>query len=195
MKKKNNSNSIILLTFILSLTYAIVRYNIFHEVAWNDLPLYVMNKAISLAAVILFAISRVIKFNSESNIKKILKDFAVIFAIVHVVISITILSPSYFSKFYIDSQFTLLGSSTLLFGILAFLLMFLFSSKFFLRKVLSNKTNMNKIVLLFLLFGAAHVFVMGFNGWLVPSNWPGGLPPISMISFLTLLVPLVIKDR
>lgn len=195
MKKSNNSNGIILLTFIGSLTYAIVRYNIFHEVAWTDLPLYIMNKALSLAAVILFAISRVIKFNSDTNIKKILKDFAVIFAIVHVVISITILSPSYFSKFYTDNQFTLLGSLTLLFGILAFLLMFLFSGKFFLRKVLSNKTNMNKIVLLFLLFSAAHVFVMGYQGWLVPSNWPGGLPPISLLSFLALLVPLAIKEQ
>lgn len=195
MKKANNSNIIILFTIISSIIYAIVRYNVFHEVAWSDLPLYVMNKAISLSAVILFAISRIIKSSSEQNVKKILKDFAVIFAIVHVVISLTILSPNYFGKFYSGSQFTLLGSLTLLFGILSFLLMFLFSGKFFLRKVLSNNANMSKVVFFFILLTAAHVFVMGYQGWLVPSNWPGGLPPISLLSFLALLVPLAIKEQ
>lgn len=196
MKKINSSNVIILITLITTSIYAIIRYNIFHEVPWSDLPLYVFNKAISLAAVILFAISRIIKSNFEHNIKKSLKDISVIFALIHVVISITIISPSYFAKFYLsDSHFSLLGSLTLFFGILAFLLMFLFSNKFFLRKILSKKANMSKIVFFFLFLSAAHVFVMGYQGWLLPSKWPGSLPPISLLSFIALLVPLSIKER
>ena len=195
MKKTNNSNIIIALTFITSTVYAIIRYNVFHEVPWSDLPLYVLNKSISLSAVVLFAISRLIKSSSETNSKRTIKDFAVIFAIIHVVVSITILSPNYFGKFYFDSNFSWIGSFTLFSGILAFLLMFLFSSKFFLRKVLNNKSNMRKIVFLFILLSAVHVFVMGFNGWLLPNSWPGGLPPISLLSFLALLIPLFIKER
>ena len=195
MKKANHSNIIIALTFIASMVYAIIRYNIFNEVPWSDLPLYILNKAISLSAVVLFAASRLIKSSSEINSKKIIKDFAVIFAIIHVIISLTILSPNYFGKFYSEANFSWIGSFTLLAGILAFLLMFLFSSKFFLRKLLSNKSNMRKIVFLFILLSTVHVFVMGFNGWLVPNSWPGGLPPISLLSFLALLIPLFIKER
>jgi len=35
-----------------------------------------------------------------------------------------------------------------------------------------------------LLLGAAHVFFMGYEGWLAPSDWHGGLPPVSLVAFL-----------
>jgi hypothetical protein len=34
-----------------------------------------------------------------------------------------------------------------------------------------------------MLFSAAHLFFMGYEGWLKPSGWPGGLAPISLVSF------------
>ncbi len=31
--------------------------------------------------------------------------------------------------------------------------------------------------------GAAHLFFMGYEGWLKPAGWHGGLPPISLVAF------------
>jgi len=35
-----------------------------------------------------------------------------------------------------------------------------------------------------LLLGAVHLFFMGYQGWLKPSGWHGGLPPISLVAFV-----------
>jgi len=43
------------------------------------------------------------------------------------------------------------------------------------------------------LFGLAHLFFMGFKGWLNPSAWPGGLPPISLIGFVIFTIGYVIN--
>jgi hypothetical protein len=38
---------------------------------------------------------------------------------------------------------------------------------------------------------AGHVLVMGLSGWLTPANWPGGLPPITLLAFLVAVWPLL----
>ena len=42
-----------------------------------------------------------------------------------------------------------------------------------------------------LIFVVVHLVVLGVKGWLAPSGWPGGLPPISMIAVVAALIPLV----
>jgi hypothetical protein len=32
--------------------------------------------------------------------------------------------------------------------------------------------------------GAVHLFFMGYKGWLNPSGWHGGLPPISLVAMV-----------
>jgi hypothetical protein len=51
--KNQYSGGIIIITTILSIAYAILRYHIFGEVPWKDLPLYVLNKGISLSSLVL----------------------------------------------------------------------------------------------------------------------------------------------
>jgi hypothetical protein len=40
-----------------------------------------------------------------------------------------------------------------------------------------------KFMLFALLLGAVHLFFMGYQGWLSPAGWHGGLPPISLVAF------------
>ncbi|MBA7555685.1 hypothetical protein ES705_48365 [subsurface metagenome] len=40
-----------------------------------------------------------------------------------------------------------------------------------------------RFLLTAMLLGAAHLFFMGYKGWLNPSGWNGGLPPISLVAF------------
>ena len=46
--------------FGMPMTYAIVRYHVFQGVSWADFPLFIANKAISLAAVFFIAVSYLI---------------------------------------------------------------------------------------------------------------------------------------
>jgi hypothetical protein len=34
-----------------------------------------------------------------------------------------------------------------------------------------------------LVLGGLHLFFMGYQGWLKPASWHGGLPPISLVAF------------
>ncbi|MCP5115457.1 MAG: hypothetical protein GY953_31915 [bacterium] len=40
---------------------------------------------------------------------------------------------------------------------------------------------------------AAHLGVMGFAGWITPSEWPGSMPPITLLGFLAAITPLVVR--
>lgn len=55
---------------------------------------------------------------------------------------------------------------------------FLREDKAFIRFITSRK-----FMLFALLLGAAHLFFMGYEGWLKPADWHGGLPPISLVAF------------
>ena len=35
-----------------------------------------------------------------------------------------------------------------------------------------------------LILGGAHVMFMGYEGWLNPSAWHGGIPPVSLVAFV-----------
>jgi hypothetical protein len=50
-----------------------------------------------------------------------------------------------------------------------------------------------KSMLWALLLGAAHLFFMGYSGWLNPGGWHGGLPPISLVAFVVFLIGYVIN--
>ena len=48
------------------------------------------------------------------------------------------------------------------------------------------------------LFGASalvlsglHIAIMGFDGWLTPGDWYGGMPSISMVSIFVFLVGFI----
>jgi drug/metabolite transporter (DMT)-like permease len=82
-------------------------------------------------------------------------------------------------------------------GVLAFAVLWGFNLSFqthlredqaFIRFITSRR-----FLLFALLLGAAHLFFMGYQGWLNPSGWHGGLPPISLVGFLFFTVGYVIN--
>ncbi len=40
-----------------------------------------------------------------------------------------------------------------------------------------------------------HLVVLGWKGWLAPSGWQAGLPPISLVAVVAALVPLLVKRK
>lgn len=183
------------LVFIISFVYAIVRYNVFGNVPCEDIPLFISNKAISLTSVLLLLFT----IKKEISKEKRVRIWKIIFFLIsiHVFISFRLLGPEYYGKFYSDNEINIVGYSTLLFGILAFLGILLLNSdgmlptengKLTLPNSLKNwiRTAIPYLILI-------HIFFVGISSWLTPFKWYGYLIPISLIAFISIITFLYRK--
>jgi hypothetical protein len=41
-----------------------------------------------------------------------------------------------------------------------------------------------KFLLWALTLGGLHILFMGYNGWMHPEGWHGGIPPVSLVAFV-----------
>jgi threonine/homoserine/homoserine lactone efflux protein len=44
-----------------------------------------------------------------------------------------------------------------------------------------------------MILGAAHLFFLGYEGWLSPSGWRGGIPPVSLVAFAIFIAGYVVN--
>lgn len=197
-------------TFGFSLGYAILRYHIAGTVPWSDFPLFILNKATSLAAVILVACSylvgRVFKWHNHDPVIRLvvvkycgLSGFFL--AGVHAFMSLCLLRPAYFAKYFEadGGRLNFQGELGMALGVLA--LFFLMSPAIttlpMMPKALGGRRwkRTQRVGYLALLLVAAHLVDLGIHGWLAPAKWTAGLPPISLVALVAALVPLVVKRR
>jgi hypothetical protein len=40
-----------------------------------------------------------------------------------------------------------------------------------------------------------HLVAFGLKGWLNPTGWSGGMPPISLVAAVAVLIPLLVKRK
>ena len=199
---KNNTQPTSLLiisgTFLISLIYVVARYHIFGNVPLKSFPLYVLNKGISLTAFILLTYNftfgplknlgiRVPQ--SWLNARKALGMTGFILIVIHVFISMLIFKPAVYPKFFeTDGTLTLLAGLSMLAGVLAFVFLWIFNMSFqtFLRddKAFISFITSRKFLLWSLTIGAFHLLFMGYKGWLNPSGWNGGMPPVTLVAFV-----------
>lgn len=192
---------------IIVFSYAIIRYNIIKGVAWEELPLFISNKAISLSAIVFICMSYA--FGSLARIWPHLfipwltlrKHFGLLgfgLAALHALLSLLLFTPAYYPKFFFESgKLTLIGELSMLFGVLAF---FIFSFVAIVsvpaiakdldprRWLAIQKLGYFGCVLVLL-----HVTIMGLEGWMKPADWPGGLLPISLVASIVIALVLVLK--
>jgi hypothetical protein len=198
MSKKTGYISKIVIIYLLVLIYTVLRYNIFKGVPWTNLPLYVLNKTFALTGIILLSWAFIL--NSGTQTEQILKrgkqygwlGFQLI--LMHMLCSLIILKPLYFSKFFDQGKLNLTGELSMLFGATAFVFLVVNNIRSWLS--LNNDMEKNQIYggypsILSILFVVIHVFIMGISGWLTPAEWPGYLLPISLICFLILMSTLI----
>jgi hypothetical protein len=170
--------------FLASLAYAVVRYNVFSTVDWQQLPVFVTNKAVSVAALVLLGISRVVV---EKARRKHLGLVGAAFAALHVVLSLMVLEPAYLPKLYLPSAL-MTGNAELsmLAGAVATVLLgwLLYVTLERPLDVQSSGVSLVRGLGRFVLvLVAAHVAFIGWSGWLDVAKWPGHLPPITLWSF------------
>ena len=194
---KSNAGAIILVTLILSVGYAVLRYHVAGLVPWTAFPLFILNKGLCLAAFILLSLNFSLgPLNSLGvtvsqgwlNARKALGMTGFLLVLLHALMSFLLFSPATYSKFFqSDGSLTLLAGLSMLFGVFGFVFLWGYNLSFqtflredarFIKVLTSRKTMMFALVL-----GGLHVFFMGYEGWLKPGDWHGGLPPISLVAF------------
>ena len=199
---KNSAGQIITAVILFSIGYAIVRYHLAGDVPWKDLPFFVLNKGISLAAFVLVTCN--FSFGPLNNLgfkipvgwldaRKALGMTGFLLALVHALMSFMLFSPAVYKQFFeSDGTLTLLGGISMLCGIAAFVVLWAYNMSFqtHLRedKAFIQYITSRRFLLWAMLLGAAHLVFMGYEGWLNPSGWHGGMPPVSLVAIAVFVV-------
>ncbi|HWB75780.1 MAG TPA: hypothetical protein VG755_12520 [Nannocystaceae bacterium] len=175
--------------FLASLAYAIVRYNVFGTVDWQQVPVFVTNKAISVASLVMLGVSRVVVDKAR---RKRLGLVGAALAGLHVLLSFMVLDRSYIAKLYQPSgamtgatEWSMLAAAiaTTLLGWL------LYATALRPLDTQSQGTSLVRgLARIVLVLTALHVAFIGWPVWITPATWPGKLPPITLLSCALALV-------
>ncbi len=196
--KSNSAGPIIGIVLIFGLAYAVLRYHIAGPVPWKDFPFFILNKGISLSAFILltcnFSLGPLSNLGVRVpegwlNARKAMGMTGFLLVLIHALMSFLLFTPAVYGKFFEpDGTLTLLAGLSMLGGILAFVVLWAYNLSFqtFLRedRAYISFITSRKFLLFALLLGAVHLFFMGYTGWLEPSAWHAGLPPVSLVAFV-----------
>ena len=199
--------TVVFIVFGLSVFYAIIRYNIVRNVPFDNLPLFIANKAVALSATILIGLSFLLgplarffpkAFVSQLYLRKHLGVIGFGVAALHAVMSLVLLNPSYYPRFYLEGgKLNLVGESAMLFGILSFLIfsaIFITSLPPIERHMHPNQWKVvQRLGYLAYIFVLMHVGIMGYGGWFRVESWQYGLASISLISALFIIFVLLMR--
>ncbi len=207
VSEQNFARTIVLFTLLLAIGYAILRYHIAGPVPWKDFPMFILNKGLCLAGFILLTFNFSLgPLNSLGvpvstgwlNARKALGMTGFLLVLIHALMSFLLFSPAIYGKFFTaDGSLTQLAGLAMLFGVLGFVFLWGYNLSFqtFLREdtAFIQLITSRKVLLFALVLGGLHLFFMGYEGWLKPAGWHGGLPPVSLIAFTFFAVGYVIN--
>ncbi len=192
-----------------ALVYAIIRYHLAGDVAWAHFPLFIVNKATSLAAVFFVAgsylVGKVIHWHDHDKALRlvVIKFCGLVgffLAGIHALLSLSLLSPAYYGKYFDpDGRLNLEGEVAMVVGVVALFMLMgpaITTLPMMPKAIGGQRWKRNQrlgYVALFLV--VVHLVALGLEGWLAPAGWNGGLPPISLVAVLAALVPLLVKGK
>lgn len=193
--------------FGASLAYAVLRYHVAGDVSWIHFPLFILNKATSLAAVIFVACSylvrKVIRWHKDDpGLQLVVIKFCGLagfsLAAIHALFSFCLLTPAYFAKFFgDDGRLNLAGEAGLAVGVVALwaLTMPGVTTLPMMPKALGGFRWKRSQRMGYLSLGlvSAHMVFFGVTGWFSPQEWPWSLPPISLLAVAAAAFPLIVK--
>ena len=174
---------ILILSAVLTLIYTLLRYWVFKEDSIEQLPIYMTNKVISVTGLVLIGSSVVV---SDKERRRDLGLQGALLILVHVLLSMMILNPQYFAKFYGPSGLmTWQGEASMLAGTLAAAGVLKLCWQTLATRSENQKTHslVPGLRTTVILLAALHVTLMGYQVWFDTSKWPGLMPPITILSF------------
>ena len=118
--------------------------------------------------------------------------------LIHALMSLILFSPDRYRQFFLDDgTLTGIAGISMLAGVLGFVFLwgYNFSFQTHLRdnKEFIGFITSRRCLIWALSLGGIHLFFMGFSGWLNPTGWHGGMPPISLVAFTFFIVGYVIN--
>jgi hypothetical protein len=189
MKLQNvKLNSLVVLSFCFF--YAIVRYVVIGPVNSEEIPIFIFNKAVSWGAVTLLLLSIYATSKNFTNTAREYGTYAYWNVVCHALLTLSILDEAHYAKLFENGKLGLFGQLSILSGVLVIVLFLYYHYHF------SNTNNFTTVVKritkvkLILLITLSHLFFLGVKGWLTPEEWYGYLPPITLISFVIVLITL-----
>lgn len=172
--------------------YAVLRYVVFRGDSVEQLPVYVVNKGVSLSGLIFVAWSRC---HGEPDRRRFLGRVGLCLIAVHIGLSPIILRPAYFSTFFHPTGLmTWQAELAMLTGVVAALVLgclFVATQRHESDGHFPKRSRQPFLGRLVLVSTAAHVGFMGYPSWFKPETWPGHLPPITLLSFVVAAVALL----
>ncbi len=192
-----------------SLAYAIVRYHLAGDVEWRHFPLFIFNKATSLAAVVFvscsYLIGKIIHWHDHDKalrlvVIKFCGLMGFFLAGIHAFLSLSLLSPAYYAKYFDEAgRLNLQGELAISVGVIALFLLMgpaLMTLPMMPKAVGGQRWKRGqRLGYMTLILVVIHLVVLGLKGWLVPKGWQAGIPPISLVAVLAALVPLLVKRK
>lgn len=184
--------------------YAVIRYLVFKGVDLVHFPLYIVNKVVSISGIFFLAMSYSVgkakwpKFREKQT--SFIKFCALVgFSLIalHVFLSLIIIGPAYFPKFYHEDMMNLTGELSMLMGVVSlyfFSIPAITTLPFMQEAVGIEKWQKRQRMGYFgLITSLVHVTVMGVGGWFNWHTWPGYMPPITLLAALLVCIPLYFK--
>ena len=172
-----------------SIGYAVIRYIVFGDVPVRQLPLYVANKGAAMSSLLLLGMSLLAR--SREN-RKVFGKSGFLLLAAHTVISIAILTPAYFPKyFHADGTFVWRVEGGLAFGVAGIVVgVYLF----FAAPNGNGSSSLRRGVGRFILIASAiHTALLGYPTWRAIESWPGYLPPITLLATISAAVMLALR--
>ena len=192
--------------FGAAVAYAILRYHILKGVEWSHFPLFILNKAVSLAAVFFVACSylvgRVFKWhNADPRTRLIVVKFCGLMglslAAIHGLMSLGLWTRHYYPAYFADDgKLNLQGEVAITLGVIALWALAIpgITTLPTMAKSIGGfrwkrSQRMGYVTLALV---AVHLIALGLPGWLAPSEW-GVLPPISLLAFLAAALTVLFR--
>jgi hypothetical protein len=168
---------IVLLTTSL---YATFRYNVFKGVAWSEWPVYILNKVFALSALLLLMIYALRCRRGAAEVSARLLPVAWILMLLHVGISLAILNPAYYVKYFQGAKLTWQAGWSTMLGVVAAVGLHKFCRACELNNNIALPAKMGSLAFV----SGLHAALLGYAGWFQPATWPGHMIPITLISFV-----------
>ena len=167
--------------------YALVRYVALKGTPWSEVPLFIANKAVSLAGLALAGLS--IAGRSRGLRRRAgLGGGALV--LLHLLLTLPLLSATYYPALFSrgePARLTGEGQLALLAGALALTALAIVARPSSAADRLPwERFAPAAIVAL----GALHCLILGWRGWIDLARWPGRLPPITLVAFACALAAL-----
>ncbi len=195
--------------FGAALIYSIARYHIAGDVEWRHFPLFILNKATSLAAVVFvscsYLVGKIFRWHDDNRTMRLVVIkfcglMGFFLAGIHALFSLSLLTPAYYAKYFdAGGRLNLQGELAMSVGVVALFLLMgpAITTLPMMPKALGGvrwkrNQHLGYAALILIL---VHLVVLGLKGWLAPSGWQAGLPPISLLAAVAALIPLLVKRK